>query len=273
MKSTSFAVTSMLLAMAAVPAFTNGQMDYVIPIDSSMRTVSFSVVFKPERRDASYDVLEKTGGQSFFLDPSEVKKVSQIEALTRGEAILVVNDTFASRAERTVSATRPSGRTVTSSDTDASFLAWSSGNAITIVNPEPGAWHLRIGGAGAFSMRVTGKSDIAIIGVDFVELAGRPGHEGYFPIGREPSVNAEQMLRVHLSEDSAASKMPTFSLVDEAGKVIGRPRLDAVSRGEFGEFIGAVKIPSRDFRLMVTGEDKSGFAFQRVHPGMIRPQK
>jgi hypothetical protein len=80
-------------------------------------------------------------------------------------------------------------------------------------------------------------------------------------------------LRIRLSEDSGESKAPQFRLVDEAGKVIDTPKFYAVSRGDFGEFAGAVKIPSQDFRIMVVGEDKSGFVFQRVYPGVMHPQQ
>jgi hypothetical protein len=190
MHSRSCAAISILLTVLAAQAFANDQKEDVTPIDSSIRRVSFSVVFKPEKRDTTYALLEKSGGQNFYLARSEVVMISKIEPATRGESILLVNDEFTGSAAREITVVRPSGKQVPSEDTNTDFTEWSSGKIITIQSPEPGNWHLTIRGAGGYSVRVTAKSQIAITGVDFVKLGGRPGHEGYFRTDSEPAIDA-----------------------------------------------------------------------------------
>ncbi len=65
-----------LLLFYSICFSTNGLTDplekektYMIPVDSSIKRISFSVIFKPKKRDKTYDLLEKTGGQNFYLQP------------------------------------------------------------------------------------------------------------------------------------------------------------------------------------------------------------
>jgi hypothetical protein len=244
---------------------------YVVPIDSSVKRVSFAVVFRPERRDRTYDLLERTGGQSFYLSPSEVNKVSKIAIATRGEPILIVNDELVGSSERDISIVRPSGEKVIARDAKVDITDWSAGKVTTIANPEFGAWRLKIAGSGQFSIRVTAETAINITRFNFVKLGGRPGHEGYFPIDKEPAIGAEQILQVQLSEDSETSGSPQWSTVDEAGKLIQSLKFYAVTRGTFGEFAGVIKVPSQDFRIMALGTDKNGRTYQRMCAPLIHP--
>jgi hypothetical protein len=244
---------------------------YVVPIDSSVKRVGFTVVFRPEHRDRTYDLLERTGGQSFYLGRSEVNKVSKIAVATRGEPILTANEELAGSSERDISLLRPSGEKVIARDPAVDITDWSAGKVTTIANPEPGNWQLKIVGKGQFSIHVTAETAINITGFDFVKLGGRPGHEGYFPIDKEPAIGAEQILQVRLSEDSETSEPPQWSVVDEAGKLIQPLKFHAVTRGTFGEFAGVIKVPSQDFRIMALGTDKNGRVYQRVCAPLIHP--
>ena len=246
--------------------------EYVVAIDSTVKRVSFSIVFKPENRDKTYDLLSKTGGQGFYLRPSEVSKFVNIEAATRGEPILVLSDEFSVDKPRSIIITSPSGKTITP-DQNTELTIWSAGEVITVKNPEPGNWKLSIAGSGEFSAQAMVDSGISIISWDFVKLGGRPAHEGYFPIDKTPSIGANQILQVNLSEDSDKSEMPKFQLIDESGKIIDSPNFYAITRGELGEFAGIVKIPSQDFRISAYGVDSQGFKYQRIYAATIHPDQ
>ena len=245
---------------------------YTIPVDSTIKRLSFSIVFKPGNRDKTFDLMTKTGGQSFYLQPSEISKFVDIEPATRGETLLVASDKLITDSSRNIVITRPSGKTLTP-DQDTEITTWSAGEVATIKNPEPGNWRLNITGSGEFSAQVMADSVISLISWNFVKLGGRPAHEGYFPIDKTPAIGAREILQINLSEASNSAQSPTFQIINGSGKVLDSPKFYASSIGGFAEFAGVVKIPTQDFRIMVSGVDSQGKKYQRIYPATIHPEQ
>lgn len=247
--------------------------------------------------DPSYvAVANATGGQAFFLARSEAGTTfhliqPQLGALPA--AILVASGAMGGSAQNfnipidstVTSATfsisvdvptainllRPSGVAVNPADPDVTFTSLSSGEVVTIAAPAAGAWTLDISGSGDFSVYVEGSTSVDQVDnlirlneFEFVALAGRPAHQGYYQIAGQPVAGASQTgLAVMQGPFTAAN----FELLSQSGSVL-QPVVLAPGdpNAAPGEYVGSFSIPAQSFRLAVTGADSAGNAFQRVFP-------
>lgn len=102
--------------------------------------------------------------------------------------------------------------------------------------------------------------------VEFVELGGRPGHEGYFPIATPLRMNVPQMLSVSFTGPPVAR----FRLINSAGETLqqGEPATADENQAD-RELLGRVTPAHATFRVVVEGRDASGFPFQRIHPRLF----
>jgi len=142
-----------------------------------------------------------------------------------------------------------------------------SGRIVIQSRPEVGVWRVRIAGAGIFSAVVQARSPISFHGAEFVELGGRPGHEGYFPLKTPAHLNVPQVLSARLSAPVGAA---VFYIVNAAGETL--QQLDLASSSENGddrEFMGSVTFAHATFRVVVEGRDASGFGYQRLYPRLF----
>jgi hypothetical protein len=131
---------------------------------------------------------------------------------------------------------------------------------VTVDAPSAGAWLARVDGPGRFWLVVHAKSELDLIGVAFVRPGGRPGHEGLFRIAGQPVVDTPATLRVSVSDDEVRSRR--FGWISSAGESLNE--LDLARSGD-DEFTGAVALPNRPVRLIMTGVDRSGAPYQRVN--------
>jgi hypothetical protein len=165
---------------------------------------------------------------------------------------------------------RPSGEEVVSGPAGVEITELNCGRFMTVNSPEPGNWRVRLKGSGRFWMEAQATSEIFLMAVEFVQLGGRPAHEGYFRIPGQPMAGKPVDLRVNLS---GGAKSAEFNFVSEAGEAI-KPfamRLDNHS-GDDQEFFGEVDLPSQPFRVAVSGKDPGGFRFQRFNSPLFRAQ-
>jgi hypothetical protein len=229
-----------------------------------------------------------TGGQFFFLQSSEAASITKLaDAVVRsnGVDLLSVGDTLAgapktysipvdsTMSSLTVSLSgvtslevrRPTGSVVSSTDADATFVPLSSGIIVRIASPVSGAWSATVSGSGIFSLLVAGESDLRFSSFRFTRLAGRPGHEGYFPIDGLPLAGQTSTADAVLDGPFTTAQ---FELRNKAGAVV---QVLALSRIDDEEFLGDVVVPSTPFIAYVTGTDASGKPYQRVLPGSIGP--
>jgi hypothetical protein len=158
---------------------------------------------------------------------------------------------------------RPSGDELRANDPGVEYHQFQAGRIVTLPNPTPGAWTVRVAGKGMFFLVLQAKSELTLDRVAFVEPGGRPGHEGLFPIKGAPRRGVAQKLEVEMS---GAFRNPRFRFVTSAAELIQELPLEA-QEGSSGEqsFLGDVTPSARQFRLAVSGQDGRGFPFQRVH--------
>ncbi len=238
---------------------------------------------------------QETGGQLFLLAKSQVAQAFVlVKPQLSGDfvTILLVNGTLPGGPQEfevpidssitnvvfsvsvdtltSVSVLRPSGAAVVPGEPGVTITNLSAGRIITVNAPETGKWHIQIAGTGAFSASAKANSSIQFASFQFVELTGRPAHEGFFPIAGQPVVGSDQTGLASLFGPFATAN---FQLVSQSGATIqpvnlaqGNP--DAAA----DEFVGVFGLPSQPFRVAVTGFDTSGLLYERLFPTLFRAQ-
>jgi hypothetical protein len=233
----------------------------------------------------------ETGGQPFFLAPTEIANSSHILRATGGDDALIL---WASRAlagtERDLPI--PVDSTVRSVTFSASFD--TTGGALTLTGPTDGAaardalaedtilncarivtidrpaiglWQARIVASGTFWLVVHARTDFDIISAEFVRTGGRPGHEGFFRIPGQPLVGERATMRADFSDEKMNDGQLEFvSLEAEPLK-----SLELTASGA-DEVVGNVELPDRPFRLSLSGMDPTGHPYQRMYAPLFRAE-
>ena len=145
----------------------------------------------------------------------------------------------------------------------------SSGAIATIATPDSGEWTIDVTADGSFSVDVKGNSPLDLNRAAFVELTGRPAHDGYFTVASQPLAGSDQRALAQLIGPPTTGQM--FRLLAENGSNLrdvtlatGDPNAAA------DEFVGSFTLPPEPFRIAVNGVDASGKPFQRVFPRLFR---
>ncbi|HEX8116930.1 MAG TPA: hypothetical protein VF521_06645, partial [Pyrinomonadaceae bacterium] len=137
------------------------------------------------------------------------------------------------------------------------------------------------GDPGAFTIQVKGESDMHSARFDFAEVGGVSGHVGMFPIQSSPLVGATQNVMASIAATGASNVQFEFRNTDgsllqtlnmtEIPPLPADPDIDPVADVQ-RVFVGEVTVPSVPFQVFVTGVDTNGVTYQRMVPGLIRPQ-
>ena len=243
------------------------------------------------RPDPSYvRVAEATGGQVFLFHPSElggagalVLGAKEEETLFRAAASLddgmheftiPVDGTVESmrvsvslQCLQIAEIARPDGSLVQAADPSVEYHQFQAGLIVVAQRPAPGAWRVRVSGRGLFFLVVQGRSGVSLESVEFVRLAGGPGHEGFFPTGRPPEAGVPQTLHISLSRPltGVRARLVTAAF-RELQPLALRP--DA-STDEAQEFVAEFTPPRGAFRVVVSGADEGGLPLQRVYPRLF----
>lgn len=236
-------------------------------------------------------VADDSGGQLFFLSPSEAGSITRLaDFLVRSYAvnILLVRDTSAGAARAytvpvdstmtrvtfsvsgatSVVVTRPGGAAVRPSDPDVSSLSLSGGRIYSIVSPAAGDWGVSVSGPGDYTVKVSGESPLDLSSFRFVELGGRPAHQGFFPIDGLPLAGREGTVDSVVSGDFGTAQ---FDLRSRSGAPLQTLALTPVPETT-DEFSGKVTPPDTPFLVYLTGQDAGGHRYQRVLSATLRPQ-
>jgi len=242
-------------------------------------------------------IATETGGLPWFLQRSEASKVSHFMRESSGnnrETLLWATGTLEratphsfvipvdSTVERmtfslsvdapgsTLTLTRPSGTPVVVNDPNTETTELVCGRVVTVVSPEPGDWRADISGSGRFWFQDSGKTEIFLSGVEFVKLGGRPGHEGMFRISGQPLAGAPATLELNLS---GPVRSASFKLVTLGGETIKPIPLKTVSTSaDESEYAGDFELPHEPFRVVASGEDNKGNAYQRFYAGLFHAE-
>jgi hypothetical protein len=276
------ATLALLFAVPALAQLDRGQMPAPpAPRDGSLLRV-----------DPTYfRMASETGGDFYFWEPGEFAGANLKLPLNAGDPVALGYGTFHGEtrtldipveanvarltvfagAQRKYSARllQPDGREAAGAGTTRQVFAHML--LVTVNAPTPGVWRLQLAGQGLYSMSsgvvaAAGSDSPYVPRLQFVEMAGRPGHEGWFPIEGEPRsgqwLQCMQAVRGNVRE-------PRFRFVDGNGTTVGEPALRQEEDG--GDFLGRCKVPAVPFRTMTTGTDDQGHRVQRIEPGLHVP--
>ena len=133
---------------------------------------------------------------------------------------------------------------------------------VTIKAPSPGTWRIGVAGRGVFSLIVKAHSSISLGDVSF----SRDGT----PIVAPAPLGAR--VRVEAAVSGAPADV-SFRFITMDGSRLGSfvPSITRTNEtaNETTTYANDVTLPSSDFRVLVTGLDAKGFAFQRVSPRLF----
>jgi von Willebrand factor A domain-containing protein 7 len=238
-------------------------------------------------------VAEATGGQVFLFDRSEATRsmvlaqnrlkhedtiYRSVGTLSTGarEVSFPVDSTVQSlmvsvslQCLQSVTIYRPSNTEMHGGEPDVNENRFKSGLILVLTKPEAGAWRMRIAGTGMFFAVVQAKSAISLDDAEFVELGGRPGHQGLFPI-KEPLHMGPRTLELRVTAPPGDMRV---RLIDSEGKTLAPIDMHPVSETEAArELVGTFDVEHPTFRLAVEGRDTGGYTFQRVLPRLFEAQ-
>jgi MYXO-CTERM domain-containing protein len=243
---------------------------------------------------------EETGGQMYYVENTEddvAALFSVIEPALKGnlEPIIMVSgdarssaDTYTFPVDATVdnltiaitlsdedvnsydltdlfdfSIRGPSGTITPGSTSGTDETVLRAGTIVTIEDPEIGEWEIDVSGDGApYFLSVKGNSSIGIAGFDFVQLSGRSGHEGYFPLPGQPVTSETQTVAAEMTEDAGDV---TFSLIDSVGEELKTLDLEQGWAGLTEQYwVGEIDLDEDIFRVQAEGTDDLGNPFVRM---------
>ena len=145
----------------------------------------------------------------------------------------------------------------------------------TINHPPPGLWSTSISTTSVLHVIVQARSSIQLADFYFAENAGRPGHQGFFPIEGSPFAETNVVLIGELYGDFQSPRWYLVDLeTDEETEVEMLPGLNATKYPGYADLhtFGAIaQLPDREFFLVVRGQDSKGNSFQRMFPYLITP--
>jgi hypothetical protein len=234
-----------------------------------------------------------TGGDFYFWGPGEfarsnlrlplgdeevVLAYGRFDAPRRSVAIPVESGAReltvfagAQRKDRAV-LVRPDGAIVADGSADADLQTFRHMTLATVRNPIAGTWRLEVDGVGMYSIsahvRPAASPDAPAIGdFAFVEMRGRPGHEGWFPVEREP--RAGETVECEVEVRGRATDVQVATVTGDGRPLGVLPMAEPDDRP--GTWFGRCTVPDRPFRVVVTGRDAHGQPFRRIERGLRTP--
>jgi hypothetical protein len=236
-------------------------------------------------------VASETGGQPFFLSPTEIDASTHImretslsdselilwaSAVSEGAPVQFTIPIDSSIRRFTISASfdRQGGTmnviaadgTVNPRPPASEETILNCAHVLTIDKPAAGAWQARIVATGRFWLVVRGRSELSLMTAEFVRVAGRPGHEGLFRIPGQPIAGKPATLRTRVNELPLG---PRFQLISAKGQVLQQLVLETTGAEEF---VGSITLPEEPFRVAATGTDAAGLPYQRLYSGLFHAE-
>ncbi len=241
-----------------------------------------------------FDTAAQTGGDFYFWAPGEFAR-SGLQIPLHDEPVLLAYGRFdgsrrsfeipvesgvraltifsgAQRKDRAV-IVRPGGAIVADGAAGVKLQTFHHMTIATIQAPAPGTWRIEFEGAGMYSisahLRPSAEASApAMNEFDFVEMGGRPGHEGWFPIRRE--LRRGESITCQLEVSGVVSAVQ-LGFVTGDDRPLGNVPIDTAP-GDSGHYLGRCVVPNVPFRVVVTGRDQLGQAFRRTTSALHLPR-
>lgn len=237
------------------------------------------------RLDPSYfRVAEGTGGHLLLLAPEEIADSATLltafgdhtqtifrlaGSMTPGlhEFTVPIDSTVESvlfsisvQCLQTADVVRPSGALAIGDDV-TDLPNFRAQHMVIVRRPEPGAWTLRVAGSGISGIVVQARSGIGMSGPEF---AAAPNST----FAAIPTAGLPNALRIRLSGRVVD---PRASVV--SGQLTLLAELPLAPAETEGAYVSRFTPGAEAFRLLVTGNDANGFAFQRMSAWLVTPTR
>ncbi len=253
--------------------------------------------------DQAYiDIANKTGGQILLIDQNEVKNLDVLIApIIKGSRQLILNieDNFISPKDKeyslpvdssidiltissvinssmTVEIKKPDGTVVDGTEVGVRIEYLSSGAIFQIINPTPGIWSIHSKGSGEISLSIFGNSSIELTDVVFLKKAGRPSHEGLFPIDGLPTEDGSiVMFKGIMSQAELMNSVINYEFRDEKGNLLSTIPVvmsSTVQRTAKQHYARTNVLPNEPFRIYVSGTDIEENQILRAFPTVFKKQ-
>jgi hypothetical protein len=246
-----------------------------------------------EVNELYFDLAANTGGDFYFWAPGEFAKSNlqipihdedvvlaygRLDGPTRNFSIPVESGaktlTIFSGIQRKdiVSIIRPDGSVLAAGARGAKLQSFRYMTIATVDAPEPGAWRVVLSGAGKYAVtaHVRAANDASAPGFndfEFVQLGGRPAHEGWFPIQRDLRKGETIECSTEVSGRVSGAE---FAFVTRDDRLIASVPMQAEENGD--NYFGRCQIPDIPFRVAVSGRDEQGRPFRRIESGLNTPK-
>lgn len=137
--------------------------------------------------------------------------------------------------------------------------------SITVWDPMPGKWIMRIDGQGGYSAGAMVQGDLYVCCMQFTSRNGGISVlEGFQPV--RGSAHQAQVFSSGYNLESV-----DFFLIDESGKEISKLKFRQSDYSSPSGYTLHIETPDKPFRIAVRGTDTGGKAYQRVFLLLIRP--
>jgi hypothetical protein len=237
------------------------------------------------RLDPSYfRVAEGSGGHLLLLAPEEIGDSAALltafgdhphtifrlaGSMTPGlhEFTVPVDSTVESvlfsisvQCLQTADVVRPSGGPAIGDDV-TDLPNFRAQRMLIVRRPEPGTWTIRAAGSGISGVVVQARSPIGMSQPEFA-----PAQSTTFTV--IPSAGVEHTLRVRVSGHVSDLRASLVS-----GQFISLAELPLSQSETDGIYLSHVTPGAEAFRVVVTGKDENGVAFQRMSAALVTPRR
>ncbi|MGV7222081.1 MAG: ankyrin repeat domain-containing protein [Nitrospinales bacterium] len=259
-------------------------------------------VYKPEKgMEGMSDIMIANMGSHILLNREiDLKGVERISLPVEDDLGMLMFSVTAVRGKPVVTIKGPDGNTFTSTTRKSNLKIVSLKNGMVYIfnEPQQGNWRVEITGGGNIHVQVKAKrtssrqrvakksssqedvlagrapvsnrrNAIDFYKFEFVELGGRPGHQGYFKTKR-PLIPGQEMIAEATVFGSPQNVR--FQLIQKNGKPFpGGTKLERLGVGGSDDYYLKVRVPKKPFRVLVSGKDANGKPFQRTNGFTITP--
>lgn len=156
-----------------------------------------------------------------------------------------------------------------------SKIEMPGGNFFTIRGPAVGNWTAVVDGAGTFTLEAFGTTGIIMAGFNMVRIAGRPAHQGFFPLkdDEQPlaksNITAIGNLEGDFQDATWDIRTPTGASVHTNVLAPGSDKFGYASRKSF---FGTMKLDRGKYIVYAKGRNSKGEEFQRAWGGRVKPK-
>ncbi len=158
----------------------------------------------------------------------------------------------------------PLGTPLTLNEPHVNVVEVKDRRTVSIWDPRPGKWKMRLSGAGRFNAAVTAQGELYVCCMQFF------GRNGVYMLDRfQPPRGARQQAQVYASGFNLETI--DFQLINEQGEPIAPLKFRQSDYSNPSGFSLSIETPDQPFRVRARGRDTNGKSYQRVFHWLIRP--